>query len=65
MLLVEGLLEATRGDSLMVAEIDLTNIPGLLADERAFAWQRHYGCYLDRLRGMGLDAYASDPDSCP
>jgi len=65
MLLVEGLLEATRGDTLMVAEIDLTNIPGLLADERAFAWQRHYGCYLDRLRGMGLDAYASDPDSCP
>jgi len=65
MLLVEGLLQATGADTLTVAEIDLTNIPGLLADERAFAWQRHYGCYLDRLRGMGLDAYASDSASCP
>lgn len=65
MLLVEGLLQATGGDALEVAEIDLSNIPGLLADEQAFAWQSHYGCYLDRLRGLGVEAYASDPATCP
>lgn len=65
MLLVEGLLQATGGEYLAVAEIDLTNIPGLLADDRAFAWQRQYGCYLERLRSLGLDAYASDPATCP
>lgn len=64
MLLVEGLLKATGGDTLQVAEIDLTNIPGLLADDQAFAWQSHYGCYLDRLRSLGTDAYASDPATC-
>lgn len=64
MLLVEGLLRATGGEQLQVAELDLTNLPGLLADDRAFAWGRHYGCYLDRLRKQGLAAYASDPASC-
>lgn len=65
MLLVEGLLQATGGERLQVAEIDLTNLPGLLADDHAFAWQKHYGCYLERLRSLGLDAYASDPATCP
>ena len=65
MILVEGLLVATGGDTLAVAEIDLTNIPGLLADERAFAWRQHYGCYVERLRSQGIVAYASDPLSCP
>lgn len=65
MLLVEGLLQATGGDELQVAELDLTNLPGLLADDRAFAWPDRYGCYLDRLRRVGLAAYASDPASCP
>lgn len=65
MLLVEGLLQATGGDELQVAELDLTNLPGLLADDRLFDWAGHYGCYLDRLRDLGLDAYASDPASCP
>lgn len=65
LLLVEGLLLATDGASLQVAELDLTNLPGLLADDRAFAWGRHYACYLDRLRSLGVDAYASDPASCP
>jgi len=65
MLLVEGLLQATGSDRLEVAELDLTNLPGLLADDRAFAWEQHYDCYLDRLRSQGLDAYASDPASCP
>ena len=65
MLLVEGLLEATGGANLQVAEIDLTNLPGLLADDRAFAWGRHYGCYMERLRSQGINAYASDPATCP
>ena len=65
MLLVEGVLLATAGESLQVAEIDLTNLPGLLADDRAFAWGPHHGCYLNRLRMLGLDAYASDPATCP
>lgn len=65
MLLVEGLLKATAGDFLQVAELDLTNLPGLLADDRAFVWGRHYDCYLERLRHLGLEAYASDPENCP
>lgn len=65
MLLVEGLLQATGGETLTVAEIDLTNIPGLLADDRAYAWRKRYACYLDRLRSLGIAAYTSDPASCP
>ena len=64
MLLVEGVLRATGVDALQVAEIDLTNLPGLLADDRAYAWERHFACYLDRLREQGLEAYASDPETC-
>ena len=65
MLLVEGVLLATGSESLQVAEIDLTNLPGLLADDRAFAWGQRHGCYLERLRTLGLGAYASDPATCP
>jgi len=64
LLLLEGLLRATGGISLRVAEIDLTNIPGLLADERAYAWGGKYACYLDRLKTDGLQAYAGDPAGC-
>lgn len=65
LLLVEGLLRATGNHDLHVAEIDLTNIPGLLADDRAYRWAARYGCYLERLRRQGVDAYASDPTTCP
>lgn len=65
MLLVEGLLRATGGTTLKVAELDLTNLPGLLADDRAYAWGERYGCYLERLGRQGLAAYASDPATCP
>lgn len=65
MLLVEGLMQATGGELLEVAELDLTNLPGLLADDRAFTWAERYACYLDRLRAIGLEAYASDPATCP
>lgn len=64
LLLVEGLLLATGGDSLRVAEVDLTNVPGLLADERTAAWGAQYACYLDRLKASGLRAYFSDPATC-
>lgn len=64
MLLVEGVVQATAGNYLRVAEVDLTNIPGLLADERAFLWGGRYACYLERLRSLGLHAYASEPASC-
>ena len=65
MLLVEGVLLATGGESLKVAEIDLTNLPGLLADDHAFAWEGRHDCYLERLPALGLGAYASDPATCP
>lgn len=64
MLLVEGLMQATGAADLQIAEIDLTNIPGLLADDRAYRWADDYGCYLLRLARDGLDAYGSDPASC-
>lgn len=65
MLLVEGLMQASGSDDLQVAEIDLTNLPGILADDKAYAWQSHYACYIDRLRQQGVSAYASDPATCP
>ena len=65
LLLVEGLMRLTGNADLFVAEADLTNLPGLLADERAFAWQQKHDCYLQRLREKGTDAYASDPATCP
>jgi hypothetical protein len=65
LLLVESLLAATGGDALQVAEIDLTNLPGLLVDERAYAWAARHDCYLDRLRTLGLEAFAADPAACP
>ncbi|HZX33705.1 MAG TPA: hypothetical protein VFF03_20310 [Rhodocyclaceae bacterium] len=65
LILVEGILTATGVRRLEVSELDLSNVPGLLADERAFAWARHYGCYLDRLRQLGEAAYDADPAACP
>jgi len=65
MLLVDGLLQATGADHLAVAELSLTNLPGLLADERALAWAQHYDCYLQRLRQSGIAAFDSDPATCP
>jgi hypothetical protein len=65
MLLVEGLMQATGGNDLRIAEIDLTNLPGLLADDIAFRWVGSYGCYLERLGRSGLEAYSSDPTTCP
>lgn len=64
MLLVEGILRSTKVDFLHVAEADLTNVPGLLADEQAYMWHDHYPCYLERLRQSGIDAFYSGPANC-
>jgi hypothetical protein len=64
LLLVEGLTQATGGHNLRIAELDLTNLPGLLADERGYRWAASHDCYLQRLRKMGVGAYFSDPATC-
>lgn len=64
MLLVEGILRAAGAKELRVAESDLTNLPGLLADERAYRWEARYACYLERLAKRGTAAYDSDPATC-
>lgn len=64
LLLTEGLLRATGGPALQLAELDLNILPALLADERAFAWGSRYPCYLERLASEGPAAYFSDPSTC-
>ncbi|HJW26093.1 MAG TPA: hypothetical protein VJ576_14460 [Rhodocyclaceae bacterium] len=64
LLLVEGILRATGATRLEVAELDLSNVPGLLADDHAFTWAGHYDCYLERLRRLGEAAYDADPAQC-
>lgn len=65
MLLLEAILQTSATPQLQIAEIDLNNLPGLLDDDRAYAWQRNYSCYLDRLQAQGISAYDSDPSTCP
>lgn len=65
LILVEALLAAAGSDGIEVAAAELDNLPGLLADDRAYAWERHYSCYLARLAARGIRAYRSDPESCP
>ena len=65
LLLVEGLMEGTGSHDLRIAEIDLTNLPGLLADDRGYRWAAQHDCYLQRLRTIGVGAYFSDPATCP
>lgn len=64
MLLVEGLMHLATDNAVHVAETGFSNIPGLLADDQAYAWHDHYACYLQRLAETGVAAYASDPDGC-
>ena len=64
MLLVEGLLAATRSRELTVAEIDLTNLPGQLADDKAYQWAGRHACYRARLASAGVAAFDSDPAGC-
>ena len=64
MLLLEGLLRATGGADIKVIEGTLSILPALLADDRAFKWSVRYGCYLERFKLSGPDAYFSDPATC-
>lgn len=64
LLLVEGLMQATGNHKLRIAELDLTNLPGLLADDRGYRWAASHDCYLQRLRSIGVGAYFSDPATC-
>lgn len=64
LLLTEAVLRATGASRLEVAESNITNLPGLLADERAYAWAARHDCYLARLRELGEAAYAADPARC-
>ena len=65
MLLVEGLLAATASDELAVAEIDLTNLPGQLQDDKAYRWAARHACYRERLAREGVAAFDGDPAQCP
>lgn len=64
MLLVRTFMEGMAIDRLEVAEADLTNVPGILADPRATAWAAHYQCYLETLRRQGVDAFTASPQAC-
>jgi hypothetical protein len=64
MLLLEGLLRATSGTHIQVIEGRLSILPALLADDIAFRWSAHYGCYLARFKVSGPEAYFSDPATC-
>lgn len=64
LVLVEGLMQATGRHDLSIAEIELTNLPGLLADDRAYNWAVLHECYVKRLRTQGIAAYYSDSTTC-
>lgn len=64
MVLLEALLDGARLVSVDVADIDLSNVPGLLADARAYAWSRLYSCYLTLLSAQGLSAFDGNPGAC-
>lgn len=64
MLLVRSFMEGLAIDRLEVAEADLTNVPGILADPRAAAWAAHYDCYVENLRQRGVDAFTASPQAC-
>lgn len=65
MILVDGLLRSTGVNTLKIAEAELTNVPGLLADEHAYAWAAQYGCYLQQLERHGIAAFTRAPSRCP
>jgi len=64
MLLLEGLLRATSATDIKVIEGTLSILPALLSDDKAFKWSARYGCYLERFKVSGPDAYFSDPATC-
>lgn len=63
MLLVHAFMTGLAVEHMEVSSAEVTNVAGILADERGFAWAGHYNCYLDQLKKTGLDAFKSDPRS--
>lgn len=64
MLLLHSFMAGLDIARLEVAEADITNVPGILADAKAAAWAGHYACYLSRLAVQGVGAYDGDPGTC-
>ncbi len=65
LLLLEGLLRALGAADMQVIEGNLSILPALLADDKAFQWSAHYSCYVARFKVAGPDTYFSDPATCP
>lgn len=65
LLLVDGLMRLAADGELHIAEASFSNVPGLLADDQAYAWYGRYACYLQRLADGGIAAFVSDPATCP
>ncbi|WP_290866983.1 hypothetical protein [Aquabacterium sp.] len=65
MLLLEAVTRAAGLAQIDVAAADVSNVPAILQDDRAYAWARHPICYLRRLPTQGEAAYLGDPASCP
>ncbi len=64
MVLLQALLEVSGGERLLHADIVLTNVPGLLGDDKARRWAQDYTCYLWRLGQGGEAAFLTDPATC-
>lgn len=65
MLLLEAVTGAAGLAQIHVAAADVSNVPAILQDDRAYAWARHPTCYLRRLPTQGEATYLGDPASCP
>jgi hypothetical protein len=64
MLLTESVMKGMGLETINVADIDLSNVPGLLNDARAYAWLHLYRCYLRNLIVFGISAFDLNPGEC-
>ncbi|MBF0178307.1 MAG: hypothetical protein HQL63_15905 [Magnetococcales bacterium] len=64
MLLIHAFMAGLQIERMDVAQAEITNVPGLLADKRALAWASHYDCYLRTLGELGVEAFKTDPKKC-
>jgi hypothetical protein len=65
MLLLAGVMDAVGAQRLEVAEADINNAAGLLADRRAGEWATRHQCYVARFATQGVAAFDTDPATCP
>ncbi|MBF0612986.1 MAG: hypothetical protein HQL55_17845 [Magnetococcales bacterium] len=64
MLLVMVFMEALEINRMEVIEAEITNITGILEDERANQWSERYDCYLQLLEKHGVEAFRIQPTQC-